>query len=182
MTTKKRLPLDFEWWALLPVYIILLAIVFPFGLSVGSRWLWMIGSFIIGFLAGLPAAKWELTAIGESWDEILHGPLASFRMPYFRNSGARKRTVYFLILSILLPVIYLMISYNFYWYRYLSETPFRQATYLLFRWNGWYWFPYIIGLSFSSAGLPRLIAGASYKHHKIPYPRGVKNENETDEI
>lgn len=176
MAKKRRLPLDFKWWVMVPVYMILLAIVFPFGRAVGARWNWMIGSFIIGVLAGIPAAKWELSAINDSWKEILHGPLVSFRMPYFDKPGAKKRTVYFLIMSLLVPVAYLMISYTLYWYRYLAETSFRQSLYLLFRWNGWYWFPFVFGLSFSSTCFPRLIAGASYKHDKIPYPRGVENE------
>lgn len=176
MKEKIKLPLDFHAGLMLFIYAALLAIVFFFAISLGARWSWLAGALIVGLLTGIPAAKWELSAINESWDEILHSPMVSFRLPYFRKQGAHKRSVYFLIMTLLVPLVYILISYNLYWYRFLSETEIRHALYLLVRWNGWYWFPYVFGLSFTSTCMPRLIAAASYKHDKIPYPRGVKDE------
>lgn len=175
MKEKIQLPLDFKLWTMIPIYLVLIGIVFYFGSVLGARWAWMIGSLLVGILTGLPAAKWEMAAIGESWDEILHGPLVGFRLAYFKKEGARRRSFYFLIMSFLIPVIYFLLSYNFYWYRYLSESEIRESLYLMVRWNGWYWFPYVFGMSFSSTCLPRLIAAESFKNDKIPYPRGVKD-------
>jgi len=164
---KRKLPLDFKVWAVLPVYLVLIALVILFGMSFGARWSWMIGAFMLGLLTGLPAAKWELTAINESWNEIISGPIISFRVAYFKKPGAKRRTRYFIGAAIVIPVVYILSSYVFYWYRFLAEMGTRSSIYLLFRWNGWYWLPFIFGLSFTSTGLPRLAAAAGFKHRHL---------------
>ena len=80
---NRAIPLDFKLWAVFATYTLAMVAVILFGLSLGARLTWMIGAFLLGLLAGLPAARWELAAITESWEEILCGPKISLRLVYF---------------------------------------------------------------------------------------------------
>jgi len=167
-TQKRRLPLDFRLLPVIIVYLLAIAVVMFYGWMVGARPAFMVGAFILGLLVGLPAAKWELSAITNSWESILTGPRISFRLVYFKKTGARKRTQYFVAASFLLPLILLFLAFMFYWRKILSQMDFGWSLFLLIRWNAWYWLPYIFGLGFTSTSFPRLVAAASYGTGEAP--------------
>ncbi len=173
---NRAIPLDFKLWAVFATYTLAMVAVILFGLSLGARLTWMIGAFLLGLLAGLPAARWELAAITESWEEILCGPKISLRLVYFDKEGARRRSKYFLIVAFLVPIVFLVLIFVFYWYRFLSQTSFWKSLFLLIRWNMWYWLPYIFGQAFTSTSLPRLIAASSYGMSRIPAKKVENNE------
>ncbi|HHS50059.1 MAG TPA: hypothetical protein ENN07_02975 [candidate division Zixibacteria bacterium] len=165
---SKQLPLDFRWQAVIPVYALALFVVFFFGKDAGAYQPYSIYALILGFLAGLPGSKWELTAIMSKWDEIIAGPAVSFRVGYYKHKEAKKKTQYSLAVSFLIPLIFLLMAYMFYFSKMLASVSFGWALLLLIKWNGWYWFPYIFGLQFSSTHLPRLIAVASFGKKPLP--------------
>ncbi|MCK5833377.1 hypothetical protein KAH81_06880 [bacterium] len=172
--TKNSLPLDFKWQAVIPVYLIAIAVVFFYGKHAGAFYKWEIFAMLLGFIAGLPASKWELSAIMSRWDEIIAGPIVSFRVGYYKHSGARKKTQYSLAATFLVPLLFLFFAYMFYFRHILASVSFGWALLLLVKWNGWYWLPYIFGLQFSSTHLPRIIAVASWG--KEPLPEVLKEE------
>ena len=168
MEKKFSLPLDFRWQAVLPVYILSLAVIWFYGTLAGVYFPWEVFALLLGFVAGLPAAKWELSAIMSRWDEIIAGPAVSFRLAYYKHEGAKKKTQYSLVVSFLVPLTFLFLVYMFYFRIILASVSFWWALLLLVKWNGWYWLPYIFGLQFSSTHLPRLVAAAKWGREPLP--------------
>ncbi len=173
---KNTLPIDFRWQAVLPVYVLAIAVIGYYGSILGVYYPWEIYALLLGFITGLPAAKWELAAIVSRWDKIIAGPVVSFRLGYYKHSEAKKKTHYELAASFLVPLIFLFLAYIFYFRIILASLSFGWAFLLPIKWYGWYWLPYIFGLQFSSTHLPRLIAVASWG--KKPLPDVLKEKND----
>ncbi len=167
-THRRKLPLDFKWWAVMPVYVLAIGVILLYGWVIGAIASWMLGAFIFGLIVGLPAAKWEMAAIITSWEQILTGPRISFRLAYYKKAGARKRTQYFIAASFLIPLVFLLLAVLFYLSEVLASVGFGWSIVLILRWYGWYWLPYILGVGFSCTSFPRLVAAGSYGEEKTP--------------
>lgn len=166
-TAERQLPLDFRWQYILLVYVGLLALVWYFGEAIGAYPPIMGGCLVVGFLAGLPAAKWELEAILKNWNGVMEGPIMNFRLNYYKEPSARKRTQYALGASFLIPLIFLALAFFFYYREILKPVSFGWSLLLLIKWNGWYWLPYIVGLEFATTHLPRMVAANARKKKNI---------------
>lgn len=163
MDGKKSLPVDFKWFYIALVYVVGLAVTGYAGVIFGAQISLMIIALALGFFIGLPAARWELETIKSHWDEILSSNLIRLGLPYYPREKLRRFQQYFLFASFLIPLFILFLAYILYWRNILAKTGFGDSLFLLIRWNGWYYIPYILGLEFASIHFPRLVAVSSMK-------------------